>query len=197
MYPQQPQFQQQQPFHPCAQCGGYPGPQPFYSPQGHSLCHRCYHAGAQQAAQGRAQQASGSGYVYLGNDSAMSAGMAQDLETKLLRKCAKCQAHAVSVVHVTFHYVNGITRGRTYENACKACGVRFKTESLLRTIVEGGMGFVCVLVGLLFGISLLDGHIGWVTLGTLLVPFGFYMVGLTTARIIARFRNPVVPRLAG
>lgn len=186
-------------YHPCARCGAYPGPQPYFSPQGHPLCHMCFHQAAQAAAQGRAMapmQSSANGYTHFGgSDASMQAGLSKDLEAKLLRRCAKCNAHAVKVAHVTFHYVNGITRGRTYRNECKACGATFITESFFRTLVEGGAGVVSMLVGLIFVFPLLDARFSWSSLMVLLIPFGGWLTGRTIARVIARFRNPVVPQL--
>jgi len=156
------------------------------------MCGPCFHAMSQAAANERANASVGNGVLYLGNDRSVQAGLRGDMEAKLLRRCAKCQAHAVTVVHVTFHYVNGITRGRTYDNRCDACGVTFKTESVLRAIVELGGGIAITLMGAC-GIAFGS---GWSLLLGLGVPLGMWMAGQTVMRIVARFRNPIVPRLA-
>ena len=189
MYPASPPPRVQHP--PCARCGSATGGHPLLSPQGHLLCGPCYHALGQAAANERAAASVGSGVLYLGNDRSVQAGLRGDMEAKLLRRCAKCQAHAVTVVNVTFHYVNGITRGRTYDNACSACGSTFKTESVLRAIAELGGGIAVTVVGacgVVFGS-------GWSLLFALGVPLGLWMTGQTVVRIVARFRNPIVPRL--
>jgi hypothetical protein len=166
---------------------------PLFSPQGHVLCRPCFQLGSQAAADQRAQPAFGGGMLYLGNDGAMQAGMRTDLEGKMLRKCAKCKAHAVSVVHVTFHYVNGITRGRTYENKCASCAATFKTESPLRMMTELAGGLVCTAVGA--GTILFAS--GWSWLIVLCLPLGLWATTITIGRAIARLRNPLVPRLPG
>ena len=155
------------------------------------MCGPCFHALSQAAANERANASVGSGVLYLG-DRSMDAGLRGDMEAKLLRRCAKCRAHAVTVVHVTFHYVNGITRGRTYENRCGACGATFKTESVLRAMVELGAGIAIML----FGVCGIAFGSGWSLLFGLGVPLGIWMAGQTVLRIVARFRNPIVPRLA-
>jgi hypothetical protein len=170
---------------------------PLMSPQGHQLCRSCFHAGTQAAADNRAAQggafgALGGGLLYLGGQSGLDAGMRNDLDAKLLRSCAKCKAPAVTVVHVTFHYVNGITRGRTYLHRCGACQREFKTESVLRTIVELATSGACMLVG---GGSIFFAE-GWLWLLVLLLPLGGWLLFTTAKRIAARFTNPVVPRAA-
>ena len=193
MYPASPPpYAQRQHHPPCARCGSPTGGHPLLSPQGHLMCGPCFHAMSQAAANERANASVGNGVLYLGNDRSVQAGLRGDMEAKLLRRCAKCQAHAVTVVHVTFHYVNGITRGRTYDNRCDACGVTFKTESVLRAIVELGGGIAITLMGAC-GIAFGS---GWSLLLGLGVPLGMWMAGQTVMRIVARFRNPIVPRLA-
>ncbi len=169
---------------------------PHFSPQGHQLCRVCFHAGTQAAANGRAAQGTlGNGFgglVNFGGASTLDAGIQSDVDAKLLRSCAKCKAPAVNVVHVTFHYVNGITRGRTYLHRCGACQATFKTESVLRTIVELATAGACLLVG---GGAMLLAE-GWAYLLLLCLPLGGWLLFTTVRRIVSRFTNPVVPRAA-
>jgi hypothetical protein len=161
----------------------------------------CFHAEAQAAANSRAVQSAMGGarggsvgglgaLVNLGGNASLDAGLQTDLDAKLLRSCAKCKAPAVNVVHVTFHYVNGITRGRTYLHRCGACQATFKTESVLRTIVELATGGACFLVGACSAF-LAEGW-GWLLL--LLLPLGGWLLFSTMRRIVSRFTNPVVAR---
>lgn len=183
--------QQQVPL--CTRCGRPPSDGQFLSPQGQLLCRSCFNANAQAQANVRANEggaAFGGGMVYLGNERALEAGMAQDMDAKILRRCAKCQAPAVNVVHVTFHYVNGITRGRTYLHRCAHCSAEFKTESVLRMMTELFTGIACVLVGF---VSIFFAS-GWGWLLVLCLPLGLWFTGVCVGRVIARFRNPVVPR---
>ena len=175
----------------CSRCGRPPYDGQFLSPQGHLLCRACFNANAQAQANVRANEgAFGAGMFYTGNERALDAGMAQDMDAKILRRCAKCQAPAVNVVHVTFHYVNGITRGRTYLHRCAHCNVEFKTESVLRMLTELFTGLVCALVGF----SAIFFAEGWSWLLVLLAPAGLAFIGITLWRALARFRNPVIPR---
>ncbi|MBX3191537.1 MAG: hypothetical protein KF819_31365 [Labilithrix sp.] len=176
----------------CSRCGVHPGDAPFFSPQGHLLCQACFHAAGQAAAQRSTSGAFGGGLIHLGNEGAtIDAGMRSDLEAKMLRRCAKCHAHAVTVVHVTFHYVNGITSGRTYEHCCGACNHSFKTESVFRSITELGTGIVAALAGL----GAIAFASGWSLLVVLFLPLGVWMIASSIRAMIARLRNPVVPRL--
>lgn len=129
----------------------------------------------------------------ISDESSLDAGVQRDVDARLLRRCASCRAHAVQVVHVTFHYVNGITSGRTYQHRCGACAKVFYTESLWRSILELGSGSLSALIGagmLAFGP---EGWGGWLI--TLFLPFGLWMMVSTLRKIVARFRNPPVPRL--
>lgn len=197
MIPHTPSHYRQPHFQPvCARCGVHPGDTPFFSPQGHTLCRVCFNAGAVQAADQRAAAtpAFGGGLINLGHNEqgALAAGMQTDLEAKMLRRCAKCKAHAVTVVHVTFHYVNGLTRGRTYEHRCGACNATFKTESVLRMLSELFTGIVCALVG---AGTIAVGPSGWGWVLALCLPLGLWVTWLTVARTVARLRNPIVPRV--
>jgi hypothetical protein len=177
----------------CASCGGDPGAAPHLSPQGHAVCGRCFHAITQRAAYARAAAAGPQTAFYFGNESALDAGVQRDVDARLLRRCASCRAHAVQVVHVTFHYVNGITSGRSYQHRCVACAKEFYTESLWRSILEIFSGaFVLVIGAAMLGAGP-EGWFGWLLV--LLLPVGLLMIGASARRIIARFRNPPVPRL--
>ena len=172
----------------CTRCRAELVEAPLFSPEGEQLCRFCFHAGAQTAADNRAKETLAGGLVYFGDSAPLEVGT--DLEAKLLRSCAKCKAHAVNVVHVTFHYVNGLTRGRTYEHRCAACNATFKTESVLRTITEFSAAFACML----FGACAIAFASGWQWIFVLCLPLGVWVLWTTGTRIVARFKNPVVPR---
>lgn len=72
---------------------------------------------------------------------------ADDPRATTLRRCGKCGADAVTCYHVTFHYVNGIPAGRTYEHKCQACGRLFTTISLWRLIRDGFAAGLITLIG--------------------------------------------------
>jgi hypothetical protein len=176
----------------CGGCGTALLEAPLFSPQGQPLCRACYHAGTQAVANARASQGSaGEGLVHFGNQTSIDRASQNDFDTRVLRKCAKCGAHAVNVIHVTFHYVNGITRGRTYLHRCGSCGVEFKTESVLRMITElfWAVVFIPTGIGAIFLAS------GWAYVICLALPLGLAMLVSSLRGVVARFRNPIVPRL--
>ncbi len=177
----------------CSSCGGEPGAAPHVAPQGHAFCAPCFHAIQQRAANARAAAAGPQTAFYLGDQSSLDAGAQRDVDARLLRRCAACRAHAVEVVHVTFHYVNAITSGRTYEHRCAACSTTFYTESLWRSMLEVGSGCFAAVAGAVMLVSHPSTWIGWVIV--LLLPVGLWMMGSSAKRIVARLRNPPVPRL--
>ncbi|UJR85103.1 hypothetical protein [Sandaracinus amylolyticus] len=73
---------------------------------------------------------------------------AGDPRATTLRRCGKCKADAVTCYHVTFHYVNGIPAGRTYEHRCRRCGRQFTTISLWRLLRDGFAASLIAVLGL-------------------------------------------------
>ncbi len=132
---------------------------------------------------------------------------ANDARCREIRRCAKCTAPSVSVVHVTQHYSRGLPSGRTYSHRCGSCNVSFHSISVWRALVQLfgaailvsiGFGITALFVGTLFesGLALLsqaDGRM-W---GTWAIGFLMFFGGLLwsawTTWLVARlmFLHPV------
>lgn len=72
---------------------------------------------------------------------------ANDQRCREVRRCAKCSAPAVTVVHVTQHYSRGLPSGRTYAHRCSACNVTFDSISVWRAMVQFFGAAVIVSIG--------------------------------------------------
>jgi hypothetical protein len=132
---------------------------------------------------------------------------ANDARCREVRRCAKCSAPAVTVVHVTQHYSRGIPSGRTYAHRCGSCNVTFDSISVWRAlttlfaaaiITMIGFGITTTFVSALFEVGLAvfteaDGRT-WGTWGVGFLMFfgGLAWVGWTTW-LVARltFLHPV------
>jgi hypothetical protein len=121
-----------------------------------------------------------------------------------VRRCGKCKADAVTCVHVTVHYTNGLPMGRTYQHRCQKCSRTFSTISAWRTITEGFFALFCAPFGF-FSLMLLarvvmesrfstttGGEWGMIAIFLLMGAFGAYLGGSTLVRTWRLFENPVV-----
>ena len=81
-----------------------------------------------------------------------SVDTSNDARCRELRRCAKCGANALTVVHVTQHYSRGLPSGRTYRHRCGGCAVELDSVSWWRAIVELAFAGIlaCVGFGMLF-----------------------------------------------
>jgi hypothetical protein len=82
-----------------------------------------------------------------------------DGRVREIRRCGKCTAPQLTVVHVTQHYNRGLPVGRTYVHRCGACNTSFDSISLWRAIVfylsagfvaSIGFSMVALFLGTLF-----------------------------------------------
>lgn len=71
-----------------------------------------------------------------------------DVRCREVRRCGKCSAPAVTVVHVTQHYSRGLPSGRTYSHRCGACSVMFDSISVWRAMVQLFGAAILVSIGL-------------------------------------------------
>ena len=130
-----------------------------------------------------------------------------DARCREIRRCAKCSAPSVTVVHVTQHYSRGLPTGRTYMHRCGGCSASFDSISVWRAMTQlflaamltvVGFGMTMVLVGALFDYGLdvfahMDGG-GWgYTIGGLLFFVGGLAWAAWTTWLVARlmFLHPV------
>ena len=76
----------------------------------------------------------------------------------LLRRCARCRAESLPVVHTVRHTVGSETRGVRYNHECFGCGATFFTLSTGRLIYEAAPWIFFLAVGLgLFGLGAVSG----------------------------------------
>ena len=61
---------------------------------------------------------------------------ASDGRVREVRRCAKCSAPQVTVVHVTQHYSRGLPMGRSYDHRCGGCNTTFASLSHYRAFTQ-------------------------------------------------------------
>src|SRR5260221_8899225 len=81
-----------------------------------------------------------------------------DPRCREIRRCGKCTAPSITVVHVIQHYNRGLPMGRTYTHRCGACNTTFDSISWWRAISSVGFAGMITVFG--FGmITMLLGNL--------------------------------------